>query len=464
MTAEAPQQPLVLVIFGITGDLSQRKLLPALFQLAKNGDLSPATHIIGVSRREVEREAVYEQLVQFVGTEEYDQATAAWLLERTEMRQMDINVQDDYQALLQRIRVVEGELGHGASRLYYLSVPPQAMSDIVHRLGQTGHNEPLKGGDLPRLLVEKPFGYDFESAQALIRVTSEHFHEDQIYRIDHYLAKETVQNMLTFRFQNPLFQAVWNGKHIEYISVVAHEKIGIEGRAAFYEQTGALRDLVQSHLLQLLAVATMEKPIEFTSSAIHAQKLALLRDIKPIPAREVTARATRGQYIGYRDEVDNALSKIETFARVELTIDNDTWQGVPVSIETGKSLAEKLTEVTVCFKQSDPAADARNKLVFRIQPTEGITLQLQAKQPGITSQTQVVDMDFDYTRSFTHRPAEAYERVIVDAIRGDQTLFASSDEVLTSWRILENVLSAWSRDAEDLVLYEQGSTGPVSTL
>lgn len=463
MAADAPQQPLVLVIFGITGDLAQRKLLPALFHLAKNGDLSLATHIIGVSRREVDRETVYEQLAQFVG-DDYDPATATWLADRTEMRQMDIQVQDDYQALLHRIRVVEGELGHGASRLYYLSVPPQAMSDIVHRLGQAGHNEPLKGGDLPRLLVEKPFGYDYESARALIAVTGEHFHEDQIYRIDHYLAKETVQNMLTFRFQNPLFQAVWSGKHIEYVSVVAHEKIGIEGRAAFYEQTGALRDLVQSHLLQLLAVATMEKPVEFTSSAIHTQKLALLRDIKPIPAREVSERTVRGQYTGYREEVGNPHSTVETFARLELIIDNETWQGVPVSIETGKALAEKLTEVTVCFKQSDPHTGARNKLIFRIQPTEGITVRLQAKQPGITSQTQVVDMDFDYMRSFTHRPAEAYERVIVDAIRGDQTLFASSDEVLTSWRILENVLAAWSHDAEGLVRYEQGSPGPVSTL
>ncbi|TAH33167.1 glucose-6-phosphate dehydrogenase [Candidatus Saccharibacteria bacterium] len=460
MASDAPQQPLVLVIFGITGDLSQRKLLPALYQLAKSGDLSPATHIIGISRRAVERATVYEQLPQFVGSDEYEQASVDWLLDRTEMRQLNVGVQADYEALLQRIRAVEGELGHGASRLYYLSVPPQAMGAIVHHLGKAGHNQPLKGGDRPRLLVEKPFGYDYASAQELIKATSEHFHEDQIYRIDHYLAKETVQNMLTFRFQNPLFQSVWNGKHIDHISVTAHEKIGIEGRAVFYEQTGALRDLVQSHLLQLLAVATMDKPIELTSQAIHAQKLALLRDIRPVAAGDVLTHTVRGQYHGYREEVDNAMSNVETFVRLQLEIDNDMWRGVPIIVETGKALAEKLTEVEVCFRQADSTADTRNKLRFRIQPTEGITLQLQAKQPGIANQTQVVDMDFDYARSFTHRPAEAYERVIVDAIRGDQTLFASSDEVLASWRILENVLAAWSHSGDGLVLYDQGSTGP----
>ena len=454
------KQPLVLVIFGITGDLAQRKLLPALFQLAKADELSPATHILGISRREVPVGDVYRELVSFVGEADYDPAIAQWLESRTEMRQMGMDNVDDYQALFSRLQEVEGELGHGASRLYYLSIPAQASVPIITHLGETGHSNPLVGGDTPRLLVEKPFGYDYASAENLIAVADKNFSEQQIYRIDHYVAKETVQNMLTFRFQNPLFSAVWDNRHIDHISVVAYEKLGIEGRATFYEQTGALRDLIQSHLLQLLAITTMDRPESFTSNDIHARKLELLEAITPIAPEDVTKYTRRGQYKSYRAEVDNPDSIVETFARLELQIQNATWQHVPIIIETGKAMAEKRTEITVGFSQADAKIEGRNKLIFRIQPGEGITLQLQAKQPGIGNQMQAVDMDFDYTRSFNHRPAEAYERVIMDAIRGDQTLFATSAEVLASWRIVENVLEQWRASEAGLEFYESGSNGP----
>ncbi|MEJ0072938.1 MAG: glucose-6-phosphate dehydrogenase [Candidatus Saccharibacteria bacterium] len=462
MNYERLDQPLSLSIFGITGDLAQRKLLPALYHLAQAGELTEKFKIVGISRREVSLDDVYKQLQEFVGDKEYDKAVEQRLRDHTEMRQMDLLKREDYESLLTRLQEIENELGPDGSRLYYLSIPSQAFTPIIKLLGETGHNAPLSGGsDAPRLLIEKPFGYDLQSARDLAWALGEHFGEGQVYRIDHYVAKETVQNILTFRFHNPLFESIWNNKHIDNISIVAHEKLDIEGRANFYEQTGALRDLIQSHLLQLLAITTMGRPEKLESEEIHEQKQTLLEAIRPIAPNEVEAMALRGQYEGYREEVDNPDSLIETFAQLQLWIDNDQWTGVPILLETGKALSEKLTEITVCFRQPDDAPDEKNKLVFRIQPSEGITLRLQAKRPGIKTVTEGVDMDFDYAKSFVERPAEAYERVIVDAIRGDQTLFATSAEVIRSWQIIENVLEQWSRNADGLHLYPKGSTGPV---
>lgn len=455
--------PLVLVIFGITGDLSQRKLLPALYQLAKAGDLPEKLQIVGISRRDVEKDSIYSKLASFVNEPSYDQAIEKQLHDKTEMVQMDMADEAAYVSLLDRLQGFEDELGPGASRLYYLSIPARAFTDIVRLLGETGHNAPLAGGhDAPRLLVEKPFGYDLESAKELIRAADEHYGEGQIYRIDHYVAKETVQNILTFRFQNPLFETIWNNRHIDRISVVAYEKIGIEGRADFYEQTGALRDLIQSHLLQLLAIITMAKPVRLESDEIHTEKLKLLQAIRPIRTDEVATQTARGQYIGYQQEVNNPASLIETYARLQLQIDNDQWRGVPLTLETGKALAEKRTEISVWFRQPDDAGHEQNRLTFRIQPKEGITLCLQTKRPGIQNYTDSADMNFEYSHSFNERPAEAYERVIVDAIRGDQTLFASAAEVIRSWEIIENVLQKWSANDDGLIAYEPGSLDPLA--
>jgi glucose-6-phosphate 1-dehydrogenase len=407
MNYERLKQPLTLAIFGITGDLAQRKLLPALYHLAQAEELPEQFRIIGISRRDVSLDDVYGQLRSFVSDDSYDIGVEQRLKEHTEMRQMDLVNHDDYVSLLQRLQEVEQELGPDGSRLYYLSIPSQAFTPIIRLLGETGHNAPLSGGgDAPRLLIEKPFGYDLESAKELIDVLGQHFGEGQVYRIDHYVAKETVQNILTFRFYNPLFESIWNNKHIDRVSVVAHEKLDIEGRANFYEQTG--------------------------------------------------------QYEGYRSEVNNPDSNIETFASLQLWIDNDQWTGVPILLETGKALNEKSTEISICFRQPGNADGTQNKLVFRIQPQEGITLKLQVKRPGIKTITDNAEMDFDYAKAFNLRPAEAYERVIVDAIRGDQTLFASSAEVIRSWEIIENVLQQWSRNGDGLKTYDKGSDGPVS--
>lgn len=453
------KKPLVLVIFGITGDLAQRKLLPALYQLAKAGDLPEQLHIVGISRRKVGRNDVYAQLRSFVDETDYDTAIEKRLYDATEMRQMNLLDREAYEQLLVHLRDIEARYEAGASRLYYLSIPSQAFTPIIRLLGATGHDAPLEGGtDAPRLLIEKPFGYDLASAKELIAVVDEHFGEGQVYRIDHYVAKETVQNILTFRFQNPLFGSIWSGQHIDNISVVAYEKIGIEGRANFYEQTGALRDLIQSHLLQLLAITTMDRPARLESEEIHTEKLKLLQAVTPLAPDEVADRAARGQYEGYRQEVDNPDSLIETYARLHLAIDNDRWRGVPIILATGKALHEKLTEISVCFKQSADGPEEKNKLIFRIQPKEGITLRLQTKRPGIQNTTEAAEMAFDYARSFTERPAAAYERVIVDAIRGDQTLFASAAEVIRSWEIIENVLVQWSHGDHGLITYPQGAT------
>lgn len=450
-------RPFILVIFGITGDLSQRKLLPALYHLVKHRQLPERIKIVGVSRHKVPVSEVYETLHQKIHGEDYDKAIVEQLHHATEMLQIDLDNSSDYERLLEELRVMSDELGPGVSRLYYLSIPAQAFVTVVHHLGETRHHEPFgQDSERPRLLVEKPFGYDTASAETLVQAADEHFSEQQTFRIDHYLAKETAQNILTFRFQNPLFQSIWNTKHIESIQIVAYETIGIENRVAFYEQTGALRDILQSHLMQLLALITMEKPAALESHDIHKSKLRLLESIDTIAADEVETRAIRGQYDSYTSEVANQHSHVETFARLHLKIDNEQWRGVQVSIETGKALHEKCTEIIVRFRASEDAPGT-NTLTFRVQPQEGITLSLQAKRPGLSKETETVKMDFDYDRAFYGLTGDAYERVIIDAVRGDQSLFATAAEVLTSWRIVENVLEQWSETSNGLRIYPVGS-------
>ncbi len=451
------ENPLILVIFGITGDLAQRKLLPALYNLKRKDRLPEKFRIIGISRQDVTVESIYGSLPEHMSGKDYDESIVRFLADMTEMVKLDMESQQDYTDLKSRLHDVTSELGGGVGRLYYLSIPAQAFKTVVTHLGETDHNQPFhEDAERPRILVEKPFGYDTSSAQELIDVTKTSFGEEQTYRIDHYLAKETAQNILTFRFQNPLFQSVWNTRHIDAIDIVAHETIGIENRVAFYEQTGALRDILQSHLLQLLALITMEQPSQLDSASIHKAKLRLLQSITTIEPHEVYDRATRGQYESYRGEVENPDSTTETFARLRLDIDNEQWRGVPITIETGKALSEKLAEVRVHFRPTSESSGT-NELIFRLQPREGITLLLQAKQPGLDNETRVVEMDFDYGK-FVGGAAEAYERVIIDAIRGDQSLFASSDEVLCSWRIIENVLETWEHDGNGLIFYHDGAS------
>jgi len=363
----------------------------------------------------------------------------------------------EYLKLGKRLNAIEDEMGMCMSRLFYLAIPSQTFAPVVQQLGKGGLNKSCQhNSEDARLLIEKPFGYDLESAHELIKDLNEHFSEQQIYRIDHYLAKETAQNILNFRFQNPIFKRAWDNKSIRNIMITAAEEIDIEGRVSFYEQTGALRDLIQSHLLQLLALTVMDEPAALTSDEIHRQKLSLLQSITPIAPDKVITDAVRGQYEDYRKEVENPDSIAETYAAIKLEINSERWRGVPVLLRTGKAMEEKVVDITITFSDNSKLSQD-NILSIRI------SLQLLAKKPGFTNEVEPVQMDFCYGNSFDGEVnPDAYERVLIDAFRGDKTLFATSDEVLASWRIVENVIHEWAKNDAGLEFYKRGSWGPKS--
>ncbi len=458
--------PSIIVIFGITGDLSQRYILPALYHLMSAGLLHDQTEIIGVSRRDVSVDDVLDRTTLCVLEEDNvcDEAALQRMRSAIRMFRMDLNAGTDYDRLLKLLNGLEDKHGVCMNRLYFLSIPPIVYLPIVQLLGEHGLNGSCQHDKAAtRLLVEKPFGYDLSSAQQLISAIGTEFKEEQIYRIDHYLAKETVQNILAFRLHNPIFEALWSNRYVTSITIEAKERIGIEHRATFYEQTGALRDFIQSHLLQLLAITTMEKPPVMNSNEIHRARLRLLESIEPVPASKINERTIRGQYDGYRDEVGNPESSVETYASLTLYIESDRWKDVPVTVRTGKALDEKRTTIILTFKDPEGLTRHANTLTFYVQPHEGIGVDLCVKRPGFDNEVQSVPMEFLYERNFnaTHVHPDAYERVLVDAIRGDRTLFATSDEVLASWRILQPVIEAWSKNDQGLQAYRKGSTGPI---
>lgn len=452
-------EPAVLVIFGITGDLAKRKVLPALYHLFQNNLVHQQTYLVGTSRREVGSDEImqhiYDAVVAMDGS--VDNTVMDRLREHFTMLQLTPTDDSDYQNLREQLQAIEDRAGVCLHRLFYLSIPPQVYGGIVERLGSQGLNNGCSHGTTTsRLLVEKPFGYDLQSAEELIADTAKHFSEEQIFRIDHYLAKETAQNILTFRQQNPLFSQIWNKRHITRISITAAEAIGIEGRADFYDHIGALRDLIQSHLLQLLSLTLMDVPEQLSSESVHAAKQAVLTSIAPMPADQVEVRTVRGQYDTYRQEVDKSDSTTETFVSLVLFSKNEEWEGVPLRLTTGKALKMKRTSITVDF--GEPGI---NRLQFRIQPDEGITLTLQVKKPGFATDIEPTSMDFTYQTAFTNAGnPDAYERVLVEAIRGDHLLFATDQEVLLAWHILQPIIDEWSKSNADLQMYESGSDGP----
>lgn len=464
MTTASPDktselQPAIIVIFGITGDLAKRYLLPALYRLFRDNLLHEKTEIIGISRRNVHLDDLFNTVEMCVSEADKicDPVVMARMHSHTRSHQLDMDDPAAFGSLLDLLNGIEAEQGVCMNRLYYLSIPPSAYSNVIGHMATAGLNGSCQHGQaMTRLLVEKPFGHDLASAEELIATTGQAFGEDQVFRIDHYLAKETAQNISTFRFENPIFEVLWNKDHVSHIDILASEKIGIEGRAAFYEQQGALRDFTQNHLLQLLAIATMDQPERFDSDAVHAAKLAALEAIVPISADQVASQTSRGQYAGYRDEVDNQDSRVETFASISTTINSPRWQGVPVTIRTGKALASKQTTVTFTFKAS--AGNQANNLQFRIQPNEGIAISLLAKKPGFDQELQTVTMDFSYADNFASGgQPNAYERVLLDAVRGDRTLFASGPEVLAAWRIIDAVVHAWQASDDNLLAYQPGT-------
>jgi glucose-6-phosphate 1-dehydrogenase len=459
MNQKALSEPTIIVIFGITGDLTRRKLFPALENLFAHKLISPKTTIIGITRQSISTEDLVQQIIS---KDDIKKNPFPLVTERLVVNTMNVTNGNDYDKLLKDLNKIEEDEGVCMHRLYYLSIPPQVFSPIVKFLGEHGLNDSCPHGvSDTRLLVEKPFGYDIKSAKELIADTVKYFDEEQVFRVDHYLAKETVQNILTFRFDNTIFESLWDHKYIESIKIMAYEKIGIEGRSAFYEQTGALRDLIQSHLLQLLSIVAMERADLTSSKSIHNSKLALFKSIHTVPQNKVNELSVRGQYKTYKKEVDNPESFVETFASVKLSIENERWDGVPIVLETGKALDQKKTEIVVSFKGDESRHSYPNSLIFRIQPNEGIDLTLCVKKPGLDNELQSVTMDFSYDHYFKNiSDVGTYEKVLTDAIKGDRTLFATSDEIIESWRIINEVLLTWSKDGAGLHIYENGSAGP----
>jgi glucose-6-phosphate 1-dehydrogenase len=417
-----------LLIFGITGDLSTRKLLPALQAIYATSEFDDLS-IIGVSRREVD---VKELLQGSLGN--------ADLADKVSIFSMDLANADDYIRLKDYVALSNDE-----QLIAYLSVPPAAATDIVDFMGQAGLN-----ASNVKIMFEKPFGMDLASAQSMIEHTARYYDEDQLYRIDHYLAKEMAQNIVAFRGRNALFANIWNNNFIQAIEVVASEKIGIEGRAQFYEQTGALRDLIQGHLMQLLALTLMDIPHDFAWEELPALRLRALEQLHPVDP----AKAFRAQYDGYQDEAGNPGSLTETFVALELQSDQPRWLDVPIRLITGKALAEKTTEIRIHLKKLHDAQS--NTIVFRIQPNEGIDIELFTKQPGYDRDFETRHLDLTFPEDV--ELPDAYEQVIVDAIRGHKNLFTSSQEVIRSWEILAPLQRAWSMDNTPLPTYVSGVT------
>lgn len=429
----------LLVIFGITGDLAQRKLLPALCNIIQHGDLQN-TDIIGISRREISAKDIVAKVPP--STPDTVKSTLEKILT---VFSMDVAESDDYRKLRQTI---EG-YGESTQVIFYLSVPPQASVPIVELLGQNGLNGPNI-----KVLLEKPFGVDLASAEEAIERIGRYFDEQQLYRIDHYLAKEMAQNIIAFRGQNAIFRHLWNKDAIEKIDIVATERIGIEGRGGFYEQTGALRDFVQNHLMQLLSLILMELPHNGETNDIPNRRVAALRTIEDISPQEFSSRVMRGQYEGYTAEVDNPGSTTETFMALTLFSNHPRWEGVPLRLITDKALNEQTTEIRMYFRQIH--AHESNLLVLHIQPKEAVEIDLFAKKPGYEKQLEPFKLSFTYDASV--QSMDAYERVIIDALRSDKNLFTTADEVLWAWQILQPIQDHWAFHTEDLRIYPKGSS------
>jgi glucose-6-phosphate 1-dehydrogenase len=475
-----PVAPTALVIFGASGDLARRKLLPALYNLAHDGALPEHFQLVGVSRRDKSHEqyrAECEQAIRTFSRRPPDPDVLASLLENVKYV---AGVFDDPHAYAQLGSVLDGFDEHAGARLnraFYLSTAPEFFGVIVGQLGGSGLSR--RSETEVRVIIEKPFGSSLQEARELNRRVLSVFDESQVFRIDHYLGKETVQNMLAFRFANGMFEPLWNRNYIDHVQITAAEDIGIGSRAAFYDQAGALRDLIQNHMLQLLCHVTMEPPGSFTAEEVRNEKVKVLHAITPPTPAQVPDMAVRAQYAaghsggedvpGYLEEPGvPADSTTETYAALRLEVDNWRWAGVPFYLRAGKRLARKLTEIAVtlkpvphlAFSQDGSLGVQPNQLIMTVQPNEGVTLQLVAKIPGTRMSIRPVNMEFLYGTSFLSQSPEAYERLITDAMRGDPTLFTRNDEVEAQWLICDPLVNAWAYMPGPLPSYEAGSQGP----
>jgi glucose-6-phosphate 1-dehydrogenase len=480
LSARPVPQPCSIVIFGATGDLTHRKLVPALYNLAADGELPPGVVIIGFARRDKGddgfRRDLEETTRKFSRQPVRDEIWNAFA-QSIFYHQSEFGDEAGYKRLAERLEEFDKSHGARGNRLFYLAAGPDQFESILKNLKAAGLNHTCKGS-WSRIIIEKPFGTDLASARELNRIVRNSFTEEQTYRIDHFLGKETAQNILVMRFANAIFSPLWNTHYIDNVQITAAETLGVGTRAGYYEDAGALRDMVQNHLIQLLCLVAMEPPTDLSADSIRDEKVKVVRSLHRWSRGEIAANVVRGQYTkgtihgepvpGYRQEQNvNPDSQTETFVALRLFIDNWRWADVPVYLRVGKRLPKSATEISIHFKKA-PAVlfnkDLRdlNVLVIRIQPDEGISLRIHAKVPGTSFRIEPVKLDFHYGTSFGKPSPEAYERLLLDAMSGDATLFARSDEVEQAWAFIDPIEEAWhaKKDAPELYFYPAGSWGP----
>ncbi len=496
-------ESLVLVIFGASGDLSKRKLVPSLYQLFKSGKLPKRFSVLGLGRTpyndETFRPHLIENLKRFLAEGEYDEALVERFISFIHYMPMDPQVASHYISLKARLEQLDKEIDNPSNYIFYLSTPPSLYGVIPKYLSLVGLNEKVSftetyinseeksqanQGNIPirRIIIEKPFGTDLKSAEDLTEIYKKFFKEEQLYRIDHFLGKETVQDIMALRFANGIFEPLWNRNYIDRVEVTAVENMGIESRGGFYDQTGALRDMVQNHLVQILALVAMEPPVQFNADHFRNEVVKVYQSFRPMNREEIYKQVIRGQYTesdwkgehhrGYREEDKvNPESRTETFLAMRLHIDNWRWEGVPFYIRTGKMMPTKVTEIVVHFKPTPHKmfADVMgnsipNQLIIRIQPNEGIVLNFAAKVPGSGFEVKKVSMNFTYDQLGGLASGDAYSRLLEDSMIGDSTLFTRSDAVETSWRFFDPILKLWEEDESfPLYGYPAGTWGPTQS-
>ncbi len=478
---QPPAPPCTLVVFGATGDLMRRKLAPALRNLHRERLLPESFCVIGTSRSNWTTEEFRARMrssIEDFASGDFDENRWAWLESRLFYQPGDFQDPGAYRALGDRLRELEGEYKTHGNVLFYLACAPDFFAPIVEHL----HEADLTSDDegWRRVIVEKPFGRDLESARELNRRLGSILDESQIYRIDHYLGKETVQNLLVFRLANGVFEPIWNTRYVDHVQITVAETLGVEGRGGYYDEAGALRDMVPNHIFQLISLVAMEPPISFQADAVRDEQAKVMRAIQPPTHEQVLTQTVRGQYgagkaggkelPAYRDEPDvDKSSTTETFVAMKLAIENWRWNGVPYYVRVGKGMARKVTEIVIEFKRPpfllfrDTPVDRlpRNRITINVQPDEGITLHFGAKVPGSVLRIDGVDMDFKYSEQFGRIPATGYERLLHDAMGGDQTLFQRTDLLDASWRVVEPILDVWhALEPKDFPNYPAGSFGP----
>ena len=478
---ERTADPCAVVIFGASGDLTKRKLVPALYRLTQERLLPAEFAIIGFARSPMSHEdfraKMKDAIVTYSEAKRVDEAVWESFAKGIFYVSGDVNNPESYRQIRETLDQVDRERGTAGNRVFYLSTSPSLYAEAIQQLGAADLAKP-KGKGWTRIIIEKPFGHDLASAKALNEQVAQVFDEEQVYRIDHYLGKETVQNLMVFRFANGIFEPIWNRRYVDHVQITNAETLGVESRGGYYDTTGVLRDMIQNHVFQVMSLVAMEPPINLGANAVRDEKIKVMQAVRPIPPDKVKEFAVRGQYVagavagkpvpGYREEKDVAPnSQTDTFAAVKLYFDNWRWADVPFYLRSGKRLPKRVTEIAITFRKAPlhlfKSAQQElepNVLVVRVQPDEGITLRIGAKVPGQATRIRWVNMDFRYGASFGVASPEAYERLLLDCVLGDSTLYARRDMTERGWEIVMPILETWATAKEEIPKYEAGTWGP----